>query len=245
MKIEKMNFRLIAIQVGDLLKYEVTEGLVDRLGGSIFQVRKESFPNEAIYALRARAVYNWIMSFAKKRLNEDERAKKILQFCMELSPEKYQPQIIEILEKNGCPYNIINKDSLDEFYKRCFHEEIILHSKKLFVQGNYFHAVFEAAKAYNSAVKRKSFSEKDGQGLMMDVFSLKGVLKLNTGMSDSERNVQEGIKFLSSGLMGAVRNPTAHEPAVYWPINKQDCLDLLSLISFLFRQLDSSTYYPY
>ncbi|MCL4520128.1 MAG: TIGR02391 family protein [Firmicutes bacterium] len=38
--------------------------------------------------------------------------------------------------------------------------------------------------------------------------------------------------------MQAIRNPTAHEPAIQWPIDEQDCLDVLSFISFLFRKLD-------
>jgi hypothetical protein len=43
--------------------------------------------------------------------------------------------------------------------------------------------------------------------------------------------------------MQAIRNPTAHEPALYWPISKEDCLDLLSFISYLLRQLDKAIYY--
>ena len=78
---------------------------------------------------------------------------------------------------------------------------------------------------------------------MMEALSLNGVLKLNSGQSETERNIQDGTKFLSSGLMRAVRNPTAHEPALDWPINKQDCLYMLSMISFLFRQLDKAIYF--
>ena len=40
--------------------------------------------------------------------------------------------------------------------------------------------------------------------------------------------------------MKEMRNPTAHEPAIEWPINKQDCLDMLSFISYLFKQIDAA-----
>jgi uncharacterized protein (TIGR02391 family) len=70
-----------------------------------------------------------------------------------------------------------------------------------------------------------------------------GVLKITPCETETDKNVQNGVKFLSAGLMQAIRNPTAHEPALDWPINKQDCLDLLSFVSFLFRQLDQCTYY--
>lgn len=111
------------------------------------------------------------------------------------------------------------------------------------MQGNYFHSVFEVAKVYNNLVQQKSNSAKDSQPLMMDVFSLSGVLKLNKGESQTDKNVQDGVKFLSAGLMQALRNPTAHEPALDWPISKKGCLDMLSLISYLLRQLDVAVYF--
>jgi uncharacterized protein (TIGR02391 family) len=129
---------------------------------------------------------------------------------------------VKILEDNGVPYNIVYKDDLNLFLNRGFHAEVHKHSRKLFLQGNYFHAVFEAAKAYNYAVKEKSHSNKDGVALMMDVFNSKGgVLKVTKCVTETDINVQDGTKFLSSGLMQAIRNPTAHEPAVTWPISKQ------------------------
>jgi hypothetical protein len=43
--------------------------------------------------------------------------------------------------------------------------------------------------------------------------------------------------------MQAIRNPTAHEPALDWPISREDCLDILSFLSFLFRALDKAVYF--
>ncbi|NMB83609.1 MAG: TIGR02391 family protein [Ignavibacteria bacterium] len=238
-----MNIRHIATQFGDRLKYDTSVNEIDRIGQSILRINKDSFPNNSITSVRAQTIYNWIMSLGNSPMSDDERTKRLVQFCLELTPDTQKGEVAEFLEKNGCSYNIVYKDSLKDFYKRNFHEEIIKHSKKLFLQGNYFHAVFESAKAFNNAVKNKSFSDKDGEKLMMEVFSLTGVLKINSGQTETERNVQDGIKFLSSGLMRAVRNPTAHEPALDWSINKQECLDLLSMISFLYKQLDRAVYY--
>lgn len=79
---------------------------------------------------------------------------------------------------------------------------------------------------------------------MMDVWGWQnGVLKVTACQTDTDKNVQDGIKFLSAGLMRAMRNPTAHEPALHWPITKQDCLDMLNFVSFLLRQLDKAVYY--
>jgi uncharacterized protein (TIGR02391 family) len=81
--------------------------------------------------------------------------------------------------------------------------------------------------------------------LMLEAWGCeKGTLKVTRCESDTDRNVQDGIKFLSAGLMRAIRNPTAHEPAIDWPISEEDCLDILSFVSFLFRKLDDAVSVP-
>jgi len=238
-----MEIRLIATQIGNRLKYDTSVNEINRVGQSILKINKERFTNDSITSVRAQEIYDWIMTLGKTSLNKEERTKRLVKFCMELAPEEQKGSISQFLIDNGCDYNSVNKDNLNDFHSRNYHSEIVKHSQKLFLQQNYFHSVFESAKAFNNCVKSKSKSDRDGQDLMMSVFSLNGVLKLNTGITDTEKSVQDGVKFLTSGLMRAVRNPTAHEPALDWPINKQECLDFLSMISFLFHQLDKSVYY--
>lgn len=241
---QEINFRYIATQIGDILKYSTSVNEIDRIGQSILRVNKENFPNSAITSVRAQTLFNWILSLAKTPLDNTERIKRLISFCLELTPEENKKTTIEFLDKNYCPYNLLYKDNIDEFLKRNFHSEVIRHSQKLFAQGNYFHAVFESSKAYNRDVKIKSQSDKDGQPLMLSVWgSETGVLKVTTCQSQTDKDFQDGIKFISGGIMSAIRNPTAHEPAITWPIDKQDCLDILSLISFLYRQLDKSVYF--
>lgn len=240
----EINFRHIATQLGDQLKYSTSVNEIDRIGQSILRINKENFPNAAITSVRAKSMFDWVMSLAKTPMDSTERVKRLINFCLELSPEDHLKATIGFLEKCNCPYNLLHKDNLDEFLRRNFHSDVITHSQKLFAQGNYFHAVFESAKAYNKDVKTKSQSDKDGQSLMLNVWGCQsGVLKVTACQSQTDKDFQDGIKFISGGLMSAIRNPTAHEPAITWPIDKQDCLDILSLISFLYRQLDKSVFY--
>lgn len=239
-----MNYKLIAIQIGEIIKWNSSINEINRMASAIFDFEKQSFPIDSITAQRAQLIYDWITTLATKSMNNDVRNTLLIKFCRELVGNENSDKLVEILSKNGLPYNLVYKDELDTFLKRDFHSEVVKHCKDLFLKGYYFHAVFEAAKAYNLAVKEKSVSEKDGFNLMMDVLSSSsGVLKITKCISETDRNVQDGIKFLSSGLMQAIRNPTAHEPALTWPINKQDCIDILSFISFLFRQLDKAQYF--
>uniref|UniRef100_A0A831U311 TIGR02391 family protein n=1 Tax=Geobacter metallireducens TaxID=28232 RepID=A0A831U311_GEOME len=238
-----MNLRLIAIEIGDLLKYDAVVNDINRKGAAIFHFPKEEFPNPDITSVRAKAIYDWIMTLGKQSMEQSRRSEALVSFCRAIAPEGHRQEVNKILERSGLSPGAAKKEGLDEFLVRNFHEEIHKHSKDLFCQGHFFHAVFEACKAYNKLVQGKARSTKDGQSLMLEVWGPEGVLKITKCQTETDRNVQNGVKFLAAGLMQAIRNPTAHEPALDWPINKQDCLDLLSFLSFLFRQLDVAVYY--
>jgi hypothetical protein len=42
------------------------------------------------------------------------------------------------------------------------------------------------------------------------------------------------------GLFSAVRNPTAHSPKILWAMPEQDALDVLAIVSYLHRKLDTA-----
>jgi uncharacterized protein (TIGR02391 family) len=239
-----MDARLIAVQVGDALKYATSVNEIDRIGGAVLKIHRDTFPNDAITSVRAQRVHDWVLSLARKEMDPSERERRLIKFCRELAGHQEWPRVAKVLVDAGVSAAEVNRDNYNIFMGRGFHEEVIKHSRPLFLDGHLFHAVFEAAKAYNKAVREKAQSTKDGQPLMLEVWGWeKGCLKVTACKTDSDKNVQDGIKFLSAGLMGAIRNPTAHEPAVDWPISLPDCLDILSFISFLFRQLDKAVYF--
>lgn len=129
------------------------------------------------------------------------------------------------------------------FDPRGFHPEIRKHARLLFLEGHYFHAVFECCKAFDKYVCEKSRINKHGSELMGPALSLKGPLKLNTQRTETEQNEQEGLMHLCLGLMRAVRNPESHEPELDWAMTREDALDILSLISYLYRQIDRTIFY--
>jgi uncharacterized protein (TIGR02391 family) len=238
------NYRLIAVQVGDALKYATSINEINRIAGAIFPFRCENFPNDSITSSRAQLVHDWILSLARQRMEEAECNRLLKSFCNQLSREgDLCATVHSILLAADVPSREENKDKR-EFFQRGFHSEVIKHCQVLFVQGSYFHAVFEACKVYNKLVSEKAHSSKDGEPLMMEVWGWQnGVLKVTDCKTETDKNVQDGIKFLSAGLRRAMRNPTAHEPALHWPITKEDCLDMLNFVSFLLRQLDKAVYY--
>jgi uncharacterized protein (TIGR02391 family) len=227
------------------LKWNTSLNEIGRAASSVFHFSCQNFPNESITSQRAKLIYDWLMTLGRQELTPSDRERLIADFCFALASDEQRPQIVKILTEAGVSQGIANQEAHEAFGSRSFHPEVVRHARKLFLQGNYFHAVFECAKAYNKQVKEKSQSTKDGASLMLEVWGWeKGVLKVTPCKTVTDRDVQDGIKFLSAGLMQAIRNPTAHEPAVEWPISRDDCLDILSFMSFLFRKLDQAVYFP-
>lgn len=242
----KLNIRLIAVEIGDALKYDTSINEINRIGQAVFPFQRDQFPNDAITSQRARLIHDWILSLARHQCSGSERTRLLSTFVERLAPlDPQRERTLKILRDNGLDVASPDEECLRRFDAQNFHAEIVQHCRRLYGQRNYFHAVFEAAKVYNNLVKSKAQSNKDGEALMMNVWDPStGVLKITACQSDTDRNVQDGIKFLSAGLMRAIRNPTAHEPALHWPIDEQDATDILGFVSFLLRQHDCSVYVP-
>lgn len=231
------NYKLVAIQAGDCLIGDTSINTISRAAHSVFGFEIEHFPCESITSQRAKLIYDWILTLQKQDMAEEEKDAQLVGFLRLITPKEKEEKIKSLLEQAGITFQ---NDYLKEFSLRSFHYIINKNCYQLYKNGHYFHAVFEAAKVYNKIVKEKSQNDKDGFNLMMDVLGKNGVLKITECKNETDINVQEGIKFLSAGLMQAIRNPIAHEPALDWAISREDCLDLLSFISFLLRQLDKA-----
>jgi len=114
-------------------------------------------------------------------------------------------------------------------------------SRKLFENGHYDQAVFEAFKALNATVKGR-FPELglDGKALMARVFNAKNPLvHLTPCKTQSQTDEQEGFMLLFMGAMQGIRNPQAHEVGASTDANR--AFEYLSLASLLLRRLDEST----
>lgn len=132
------------------------------------------------------------------------------------------------------------KAEIDLFNKICLHPKIREVSEKLFVDGHYAQAIFEAFKAVNNAVKEKTgIRDKDGQSLMAYAFSGNPPpLALNSLQTQSEKDEQDGFKFLFMGAMTGIRNPKAHDH-----VRQTDpyrTLHYLAFASLLMTRIDDS-----
>lgn len=123
------------------------------------------------------------------------------------------------------------------FDDRNIHTNIQGISKKLFDDGHYAIATFEAYKLLDTEVSRKAKLNESGVKLMMKAFSAQSpLIQLNSLSTISETNEQEGFRFIFSGAVMAIRNPRGHDYGV--KDSPTECLDHLSLASMLLRRLE-------
>lgn len=124
------------------------------------------------------------------------------------------------------------------FDERNIHPEISVVSLKLFDNGHYSQATFEAFKYLDNKVKHISNIKDSGYKLMMAAFSeANPKIRLTALNSPSEVDEQMGYKHMFAGAMSAIRNPRGHD-ITNDPIDR--CLDHLSLASVLLRRLEDT-----
>ena len=130
---------------------------------------------------------------------------------------------------------------------RGVHHDVLRFCRAELVQGNYFHAVLEAAKSVSAKIRERTGLTTDGMELADQAFTLKEnmpPLAFNALRTASERSAHSGYAHFVRGVVGAFRNPTAHEPRIEFPIGEDDAIDMLATISMVHRRLDEAVVTP-
>lgn len=130
---------------------------------------------------------------------------------------------------------------LHPFDTRNIHPGLCRVVRDLFDNGHYAQATFEAFKFIDNEVARHSNASEFGKRLMMRAFSeTSPKIQLNRLATMTDRDEQEGFKFLFAGGMLAIRNPRGHEHAIH--DDPDACLDHLTFASMLLRRLADAGY---
>lgn len=127
------------------------------------------------------------------------------------------------------------KDGVFEYYKN----------------QQYGHAADQGTKLYAESIRRLSGTDKDGADLASvfnhtyeiasKTITKSPAIPINDLSTESLRNIQDGQSTLTRGLMQGFRNPVNHAPmskVVPNLITELDCLNILSLISYLANKLE-------
>ncbi len=82
------NFELIAIILGDELKYESTIKEINRIAKATLKIKCFEYSNENITSDRAQLVYDWIMSLANSGLSLNEKIERCIYFIKQFELSK-------------------------------------------------------------------------------------------------------------------------------------------------------------
>lgn len=131
------------------------------------------------------------------------------------------------------------ESSLHAFDLRNIHPSIQITSKKLFDDGWFSQATFEAFKYLDMMLQHYSNSSEIGYKLSMKVLDPENPsMKITDLTTRTEKEEQDGYRYIFAGSAGAIRNKRAHKVLV-----KDDpdlCLDHLSFASMLLRRLEEA-----
>lgn len=131
----------------------------------------------------------------------------------------------------------------DELQRRGGHAEVFRYCTRELVAEDCFGAVFEATKGLAERLRQLTGLDEDGHRLVdaaLGSSSAGPMVAFNTLRTDTERNEQRGLASIIKGVFSAFRNPTAHEPRLFWHVSEPDALDLLSTLSLVHRRLDAA-----
>jgi len=132
-----------------------------------------------------------------------------------------------------------------QLLQRNVHPDVVAFCRAELLEDNYFHAVLEACKSVAAKTRDKNGLETDGAELVQQTLGgAAPILRISALSTDSERREQRGFTNLATGLFGAFRNPTAHEPRIRWPMSEEDALDLFCLASYVHRRIDGAAVEP-
>lgn len=136
-----------------------------------------------------------------------------------------------------------------ELHWRHLHEKLRERIKTYYQNKQFGDAASQGVQIYCEIIRKLTGKTEDGIPLVNGVFgslpfaNLPAV-QLNDLSTETKKNIQEGQGHLSRGVVTGFRNPIMHGPIdsqVPAVFSELDCLNVLSLVSYLVTRLDGAT----
>jgi uncharacterized protein (TIGR02391 family) len=170
---------------------------------------------------------NVVLSFAGIRLRDDGKLEPVPAAATLSDAERRASKLRSELARRGIAGDVL----------RFCRPELL--------EGNYFHAVFEATKSVAQKLRDVTGLTSDGGTLVSEVLSIQGgktpLLAWNTLVTENEKNEHRGVALMINGAFSYFRNLPAHVPKVgFRTVTEEEALELLTILSFLHRRLDAA-----
>jgi hypothetical protein len=83
-----MNFKFVATQFGESIKYDTTTNEVGRVFSALSDIKLGNYPNDSITSSRSQLIYSWIMTIGNSPLSETGKAELVRQAIISLVVNK-------------------------------------------------------------------------------------------------------------------------------------------------------------
>ena len=132
-----------------------------------------------------------------------------------------------------------------ELARRGIAADVLRFCRPELLDGNYFHAVFEATKSVAQKLRARTGLTVDGRALIDQALSIRDnrtpMLAWNTLATENERSEHNGVALMMAGTFSYFRNLPAHVPKIgFRNVTEEEALELLTIVSFLHRRLDTA-----
>lgn len=149
-----INYKLIATQFGESIKYDSTLNEIDRVFLSLTNVTIEPYPNPAITSKRSQEVYNWVMSISNSNMNENQKVKLITSAIKLLAmKDSTQLKLLSLLPRKKSDATIHIKSGGNNYV----HKERIKELANLKNENFSFIKLIQLCKEINLAFSNKSY----------------------------------------------------------------------------------------
>ena len=242
---------------------------IDLLGEDVISTNRQSIDWEHPDMMKLRIFLSGIVSLVnndwrmKRKEKKDADLKKNTGIntteWVKTLPEEIRHYTKQILDSLG------GEDALEKFtpvimalheiipdypllHWRHLHENLRERIRAYYQHGQYGEAASQGVQIYCEIIRNLTGQKTDGTDLVNGVFGGKPFAKLpniqlNDLSTDSKTNIQEGQGHLSRGVVTGFRNPISHGPIdanVPAVFSELDCLNILSLVSYLITRLDGA-----
>jgi len=120
-------------------------------------------------------------------------------------------------------------------------EDLFSSIRSTYESGNFTHSIVDAVHFLSDILREKSGLDADGVALISEAFKEnEPLIKLNKLETETEKNIQEGIKLILLGLYKSIRNPRSHEQHENMEDTKNDADSIILFINYLSNIIDES-----
>ncbi|MEX1268202.1 MAG: TIGR02391 family protein [Balneolaceae bacterium] len=122
--------------------------------------------------------------------------------------------------------------------KELIDERLWKEIKRNYLNEQYSNAVLDGIQFIGDLIREMSGEDGDGYNLIGQVFNTKNPkIKVNRFRTQTEKNVQDGIRLLLQGFYRAIRNERVHEKKTD---SEQEAYELLLFLNHILRIIDKS-----